>query len=63
MTSDNDDYVVPRRGAIRSHNHPWNGYSGERIGTISTPVGDGYRIRLDNGLDCFVRPDEWRDAR
>lgn len=54
---------VTKRGFIRNPDHPWYGYSGERIGTMSTPVGDGYRVRLDNGIESFVMPDEWRQAR
>ena len=50
------------RGVIRNPDHPWNGFSGERVGTMSTPVGDGYRVRLDNGIESFVRPSEWQEG-
>lgn len=54
-----EEFGAPRRGVIRGSEHPWNGFTGERIGTMSTPVGDGYRVRLDNGIESFVLPDEW----
>lgn len=58
-----DGYAMPRRGVIRAAHHPWHGFTGERIGTMSTPVGDGYRIRLDNGCESFVMPEEWVEGR
>ena len=49
-----------RRGVIDSPAHPWHGFTGERLGTMTTPVGSGWRIRLDNGIESFVMLDEWR---
>lgn len=51
-----------RHGVIVSPEHPWNAFSGERIWTMVTSFGTGYKVRLDNGIETFVLSHEWKSA-
>jgi hypothetical protein len=48
------DACIGKRVEIVGIDHPHRGGKGEVIAVEYTAVGWGQRIKLDNGLECFV---------